>query len=206
MVRGRFEGRFGGFHPTGPAPSSAATQGTMGSSSNPYRLAVRRHTMATADTVLCREILHPRHTRTPPAESIAFRRFGRQRRLCGRQIGLRTAPSGPALRHPERASVRSTVPHRFGPPRPRRFHAFGVGRRPTMRVFFPGPMSNSYPNLVAWSWCWRRCRTRSWCRRWRRLGAGAGMTTRCRGAEEVVVVGVEDRTGPNRPAHGGRRR
>ena len=38
---------------------------------------------------------------------------------------------------PKRASVRSRLPHRFGPPRPRRFHAFGAVRRPTMSVWLP---------------------------------------------------------------------
>ncbi len=40
-------------------------------------------------------------------------------------------------------------------------------------------MSRSCPSFVAWSWCWTRCRTRSWWRRWRRFGVGAGTTTRC---------------------------
>ena len=53
----------------------------------------------------------------PPAESIVFRRFGRQRGPCGRQIRLRIAPGGPALRHPARANVTSGAPRRYGPPR-----------------------------------------------------------------------------------------
>ncbi len=105
----------------------------------------------------------------PPAESIVFRRFGRQRGPCGRQIRLRIAPGGPALRHPARATVTSGAPRRYGPPPPEAaaISCLRGGQATEHGSFFT--LTDSRPGIDARRSSWKRrvvrtraCPARKW--------------------------------------------
>ena len=83
---------------------------------------------------LCREILNPRHTRGPPAESMVFPQVRSSTPSMREANRLTDRPEWSCASPPRKSKRQVHGTTSVRPPRPRPFHAFGAGRRPTMRV------------------------------------------------------------------------